>query len=224
MLSDSKVICILGPRGSGKTTLAVKLSYDEYISEGTNIVANFKLNCDYIYKSFADIVELPKDLINSNIIMDEVFVGAGSRSSLSKANIKMTEFVTQIRKRNCNAIIIAQKARLIDVNIRDQVDYIVEMTYITKGFFGVVVRDRDNWDSDNNILHTFIFDARETFKLNLFETNEIISFDKEEDDLSNGTLELMNMKALNALASRRGKRKYAHLRKKELIELIQKEE
>lgn len=224
MLSDSKLICILGKRGSAKTTLATKLVYDEMMTEGTKIVANFHLNCEFTYKSFADIVELPEDLVNANIIMDEIFVGAGSRSSLSKTNIKMTEFVTQIRKRNCNVIIIAQTARLIDINIRDQVDYIIEMTFITKGFFGVIVRDRDNWDNNSNIINSFVFDAREFFKLKIFETNEIISFDKEADDLSKGTLELMTVKALNALASRRGLVQYAHLRKKELIELIQKEE
>ena len=221
--SESQLICILGKRGSGKSTLAVKLVYDEKVNYGTRIVSNMHLNIEYEYMSFADIVKLPKSLINANIIMDEVFIGAGSRRALSKTNIKMTEFVTQIRKRNCNVIIIAQKARLIDVNIRDQVDIIVEMTKITEGFFGAVVRDRDNWDSKTNIIHEFIFDAREFFELKVFDTNEVISFGEEDDDVTKETLPLMNMKALNELAGRKGLTRYAHLRKADLIKLLEKE-
>lgn len=184
MPHDSELTVIIGPRGSGKTALMTKLAYDDYTNNGRHTIANYQLGWPFTYMTYAEIIELPDDLKDANVLLDEIFVGAGSRKSFTKSNIKMTEFVTQIRKRKCDVFYTVQKARLIDVNLRDQTDTIVETKKSLEGIFEVVVRDRHNWHNKNSIIHKFIFDARNFFKLNLYDTDEVVKFGEEVEELN----------------------------------------
>ena len=167
--------------------------YKDFINNDKKTIANYHLNWKHIFMPFETIITFPDDLYDANVCLDEIFVGGNARRFMSNNNIKLIEFLTQIRKRRCDVFITAQTARQLDAGIRDQVDYIVEMKkHIHKDtkkevplFFDVIVRDRHNWDSNTNILNEYIYDAREFASLNMYDTNEIITYNgtKRESDL-----------------------------------------
>lgn len=174
------------PRGVGKTMLMTESVYKDLLNNKRKIIANYHLYLPKEYKEYftympyEEIIKFPDELYNANICLDEIFIGANSRRSFSKENIALLEFLTQIRKRNCDVFITAQTARQIDVGIRDQIDIIVEMKkHIENGeiiplFFDVIVRDRHIWDPNLNVLNRFIYDGRKLASLNIYDTDEII--------------------------------------------------
>ena len=170
------------PRGVGKTLLMTDVGYRDYKTNNKKTIANYHLNWPHIFMPFDKIIEFPEELYDANVLVDEIFVGGNSRNFMSKNNIKLIEFLTQIRKRNCDVFITAQTARQLDVGIRDQVDIIVEMNKHKKEgeivplFFDVVVRDRHDWNEETNVLNSYIYDAREFASLKMYDTNEIITF------------------------------------------------
>jgi hypothetical protein len=129
------IIIITGGIGSGKTLTAVK----EILSRKNEVFTNFKLkNIKYTrlkqnhlfhkkkgkHKLNFDFWRSQTKKRNFDIYLDEFHNLMGSRRSMSKKNVLLSDWLSQIRKilgesEKNNLYLITQKLRRIDVNSRD---------------------------------------------------------------------------------------------------------
>jgi len=181
LYEESSVIGILGRRGHGKTTILAMLGEHDS-SNNKKVIANFYLSFPYIHMSFADIIELPEELQNATVLLDEMQVGAGAREALKKTNQTINKFITQLRKRNILLIYSTQNFMFIDKSIRSQTDYLV-ITKRTKEVnnYKVVTVDRNDFTDSpyGSVINIFNFDASDIYDRKVFNTKEIINFDDE---------------------------------------------
>ncbi len=179
---ESSVIGVLGRRGHGKTTLLALLGEHDY-SNGKKVIANFDLSFPYFRMSFADIIELPEELQDATLLLDEMQVGAGAREALKKTNQTINKFITQLRKRNILLIYSTQNFMFIDKSIRSQTDFLVvtEKT-ATNGIYKVITVDRNDFTDSafGSVINVFKFNANDLYNRNVFNTNEIVNFEDEE--------------------------------------------
>lgn len=124
-----------------------------------------------------------------SIYLDEVHNIISSRRSISKSNILMSEWVSQIRKilgdnKDCHLFLMTQTMRKIDINFRDLAHaLIVCAKFKAKGCLWI---RQDFYGSEDDYLrgHRFlrkIFNANRYFKM--YNTKEMVSFSDAGDDL-----------------------------------------
>lgn len=175
-MSDTYVVGILGPKGSGKTVLLAYLLYRDSLA-GRPIVSNFHLAFDHIQKDFSELVKLPDFLQNATVGYDEFHIAVDSRRSTSKSNIAFDTFLSQIRKRDCILYYTTQIFLKLDVRVREQTDILILPTENDGEIFSYEVRDRFS----GNLLNTLNLNMKPVFEANLYNTKEIILFDNEEE-------------------------------------------
>ena len=179
---ESAVVGILGRRGHGKTTLLALIGEDDYNS-GKLVITNFWVSYPHIEMSYSDIVLLPKVLQNATVLLDEMQVGAGSRTALKKTNQDINRFITQLRKRNIVLYYTTQKFKFVDKDVRDQTDYIIttERTDL-ENEYKVIVFDRNDFEDSafGSVINVYTFDATDIYDRKLFDTKQLISFGKDD--------------------------------------------
>ena len=115
---------VVGRRGSGKT-LFLTYTADYLSKSGKLVVANFHLfDIDYQYMSFKDIYKNLNDLYDCILMLDEGHVGSDAYDFFRKNTRKLTDFITQIRKRHIEIWTTTQIFKQLTKRFRDQVDYI----------------------------------------------------------------------------------------------------
>ena len=176
IIEESSVIGILGERGHGKSVILTKLGYNDYLV-GKKIVANYHLNFPHIYMTFEEIIELPEELEDCTLLLDEFQVGAGARKALSNANTSINKFITQLRKRNIMLYYATQHIRFVDIDVRTQTNFVIFIRKIDKSIFDVKFVDR--WMPTAPPINHFTWDATDFFEKKLYDTKEIISFGKD---------------------------------------------
>lgn len=168
------IYAIIGDRGAGKTALMTHLLFQDS-EAGIPVVSNYRLYFHHTYMSLKEIAELPESIQDSTIGIDEFQIGADSRSAMSKANMQLTKFVTQLRKRNCVLYFTTQRFNLIDKRIRDQVDYTMMISNVsTKREPDIsLLQTFDRWTGE--MVGEKVFYLKKAFSL--YNTNEIIEFE-----------------------------------------------
>lgn len=179
------IYAVLGDRGAGKTTIMTFTAYKEYMEQGRKIVCNYKLNFppsptggEVINMSLAEVVELPDEIDGALLLLDEFHLIVNSRKIFSKSNEKYIRLVTQLRKRKIDFFFATQRLRMVDVQIRDQVNFLMISEPLGNNKFRIILIDK--WTEE--ILNTYDFDATKFFKANLFDTDEIIDTGQKELD------------------------------------------
>lgn len=175
------IVLYKGARGKGKTLSMVKDGYAYYCA-GFKILRNFE--CSYgKYIDNDDILDLSKDSgINDCVLMiDEIQIFFDSRQSIRKENIRFSNFVQQIRKRNVIILCTTQYSNTIDLRLRQHLDIIAfpnfkkdkdicEVTYMD------LTRMQDNdlitGAEPQPMLVRIIFDAKPIYKM--YDTGEMI--------------------------------------------------
>lgn len=162
---------ILGPRGGGKSYFII-----EILKNSTRqIYSNFKLKFkNYNHLRLIDLLWLPKHI---ELVMDEFYSIADSRSSMSYINVLASYIAFQLRKTDTQIYITAQQLKSIDVRYRDEWDYVVfcervknESPNWRKWDFGYRIYDKRTKRSSK---HLVLYDyAKKSF--HLYDTNEII--------------------------------------------------
>lgn len=122
------LINIFGGLGSGKTLLAVIMLQKAY-ERGKNIYANIWVeNAQPIsLKEFMTFAFPP----NTVILLDEVYILAESRLSMSDTNLILSHIIFQSRKKGLDIITTAQLRRAVDVRLRSLSD--IDILAIRKG-------------------------------------------------------------------------------------------
>lgn len=169
---------ILGQRGGGKTLLMTHLAYMDYEINKSLIVSNYHLNFDYKYMTLSELAELPDWLKDATVCLDEIQVGADSRSVFAKGNKSISTLATQLRKRNITLYYTTQLLGQVDKRLREQTDYIIITKPLDKnkpGWFRLEIYDKRT----DFILGEKFFWGKETFQL--YNTNEVILYEGEKD-------------------------------------------
>ena len=120
------MICTFeGVQGSGKSTAAVAMAFEESKKTGKLIYSNDHLNCDS-YRHFDTAVFVEKivgeELEDMILLTDEMYQMADSRSSQTKLNKLWTYFAVQTRKRGVDMYICTHHLDHIDLRLRRAVD------------------------------------------------------------------------------------------------------
>jgi len=179
MKVESPIIAVVGNKGAGKTLFLTYIAEYSHLIEKRKVFSNFELNhipyYDFDYKM---LLELPDDMENGVILMDETQMGADAYDFLSKKSKAITTLATQLRKRNLDLYMTTQRFTFIAKRLRDLTDFIFAMEVakdynndIIKGVANVEVYDRNDI-FDETPIKTFIFDGRNFF--NHYNTDEVI--------------------------------------------------
>ncbi len=197
------IILLLGGIGSGKTISAVK----EIITNKDHFaVTNFELNLPkekYYRLKLSDILNEKETLDKKkkyltinwdfwesvrkkhkhfSIYLDEVHNIIHSRTSMSKRNVLMSKWISQIRKilsdnRYNHIYLISQTIRKIDVDFRELAQIIIRCRKIKKNKKVYIVRDYfngiDAFYSNHRAART-VFISNKFFKY--YNTNEMVKF------------------------------------------------
>ena len=185
IILESCIWAVVGRRGSGKSTILASTAEVDF-SVGKTIVSNFHLSFDHRRITFDELLDFPEWLRDATIVFDEFQVAVGARNALRNTNKDINHFITQLRKRNLVLYYGTQNFKFMDIDVRDQTDYILYTEAVDRedddnNEFKVIIVDRnDHTDSTyGTVINSFIWDATELFKRNIFNTNEIINFGKE---------------------------------------------
>ncbi len=197
MYNNSDIIGVIGDRGTGKTALTVGWAIT-YINQGFNIFTNIILfenaknkryylktgDLKYIlqhpnYYYIPDLVKyistFPDELKNGYVILDEAHVGGDAYNFLRTDVQGLTQFITQIRKRNLTFIFITQVFASVVKRLRQQTNYIFEVYKVKynneylKGHSEVRVYDVRNF---YKLVSNKIYDNSKYF--DYYDTNQVI--------------------------------------------------
>ena len=120
------ILSLEGVQGTGKTTAAVALAYEEHENSGIKIISNDHLNIqDFTHFSlewFLENLAEGSELEDCILILDEMYQIADSRSSQTKLNKLFTYFIVQTRKRGVHLYICTHHLDHIDLRLRRAVD------------------------------------------------------------------------------------------------------
>lgn len=113
-----------GLMGSGKTTAAIALAYEEWKENGIKVISNDHLNFDSTHFDIAWFLEhlVDAEMENCILFLDEMYQIADSRSSATKLNKLFTYFIVQSRKRGVDIYICTHHLDHIDLRLRRAVD------------------------------------------------------------------------------------------------------
>jgi AAA15 family ATPase/GTPase len=118
---------IFGPQGSGKSFLAMLLVRSLQLKfSNLHIYTNMNARGDNI-NVISDLGDMPLDRNQLKVlIVDEAYFTLDSRNSNSKNNRVFSKVFAYFRKANVVlTIFITHRPRMIDVNIREQLDYVI---------------------------------------------------------------------------------------------------
>ena len=123
-LKRSTIMLIIGKRGSGKTSLGMKLlelfRYDAERKCHVVGYANTKLP-----KWIKKIDSIEKAPENAVVLIDEGAIGYFSRDSMQAANKMLSKIMTIARHKNLTVIIITQNSAMLDINVLRLADTLV---------------------------------------------------------------------------------------------------
>lgn len=129
-------IGVFGQQGGGKTFLSMLLArmFQKQYPQ-IQIYTNINTDGENI-NVISDFDEIPLDPTQPKIlIIDEAMFTIDSRSSSSKQNVTLTKFFAFLRKLNFVMTIFAtHRYGMLDVRIRDQLDYVIMSRRNTNNF------------------------------------------------------------------------------------------
>jgi hypothetical protein len=172
------IAAIIGDRGSGKTCFMTFLAV-KYHKEGRKIFTNYTLhNIPHTKITLKQMSELPDELTNAVILMDELHMGVDSYDFMKSSSKAFYTFATQLRKRKVAWYYTTQIFTQVAKRIRNQTDYLITMENTKKEhIFKANVYDRKNF---NDLINHFTFDGSDYF--DEYDTDEVIQFGDEGGD------------------------------------------
>lgn len=171
-------IAIVGDFGGGKTLLLTFFGLIYHSQEKMNIFANYDLfGVDFRKVTFQEVSKMPDWLKDGVLLLDEVQVGADSYNFFAQDVKQITQFITQIRKRNIILIVTSQRLNFIAKRIRQLINFYIEVRAMNK----------------KGLIEVKTFDVAEGLKLNsvkylnlksiykFYNTNEVVSNIRTKD-------------------------------------------
>jgi len=186
-MMQNPIFCIIGERGAGKTLCATALvvSYTEV--DKMKAITNYKTfgikNCEN--RAFSWIKSHLDEINDTVLVIDEAHVGADAYEFFHSGVKALTDWITQIRKRNVTLFVITQRFETLAKRLREQVNYIIQVTETeVVGQPLVEIFDRGKAVGDD-FVRDFILKGRQYF--NKYDTNEIITDSTDDEKVKNPT-------------------------------------
>lgn len=130
--NNNTVVTYCGGRGSGKT-LSMSTEGAFALIGGNNVFSNYPISFTYdgeLYKSnvvdFITLYNMDKSVHDGFVLLDEVNLWVGSRSSMTTGNKLLAAWIQLIRKRNLSVRFTTQIFMSIDKMLREQTDFTVQ--------------------------------------------------------------------------------------------------
>jgi len=163
------ISCIVGDFGSGKTLFMTYLAYLN--KDHRRVFANYHLkDIPYTHIDISDLATFRDDLRNAIVLLDEGQVGANAYDIFKKDVRDISQFITQIRKRNIIMFWSTQRFRRVALPLRELTKYFYEMQPTeVDGISHVKIFDIDN---GYEFIKEFMFNGIPMF--NKYDTEEII--------------------------------------------------
>jgi hypothetical protein len=176
---ESPIVAIVGNKGTGKTLMLCYLGERAYYKQNRRVYANFHLTkIPYQKFDFEMLAELPEEMENGIILMDEAHMGADAYEFLSKKSKSITTLATQLRKRKLELYMTTQRFTFISKRLRDLTDFIYTTSLYMdhegnaiRGVANVEIYDRNDPFYDIP-LKKFVFDGRKWF--GHYNTSEVV--------------------------------------------------
>jgi len=172
------ITAIVGRRGFGKTAMMTAIGIKCY-QEDYPIFANYHLEIPYTYMTLQELAELPPNLHDCVVLMDEFHMGADAYDFFIKRTRDITKLVTQIRKRRITFFFTTQYLSQVAKRIRDQVDYIYMMRPQGNGVFTAYITD-PHLPYEHQIINVITEDLKPIFPF--YDTDEMIDVDGSTND------------------------------------------
>lgn len=123
-----------GWKGAGKSLSATKFIYEEWykgnqhpLNDGTRGVIDIYHNGGLMFGEKFNLRKfINMEYSNCMIFIDEFHIYANPRRAMSFMNVIMSDNMLQLRKMNVNMCIATHHMGLVDVNIRQQIDYHIQ--------------------------------------------------------------------------------------------------
>lgn len=180
------IIGVIGDRGSGKTLFMTKEAFFCYLNN-KQVYSNYRLN----FKSNENKLK-PKlikndffrnfekyNLKNVSLFLDEIYVYIDSRNSGSSINKIMSYFFNQTRKTGVDLYYSTQFFSQVDKRLRFNTEKFVTPKIIKdknkNSYLLVKICNRDL-----KILNEYIIKCSALFNAKLYDTDEIVRFNKEK--------------------------------------------
>ena len=173
-------IAIVGDFGGGKTLLLTFFGLIYHSQENMNIFANYDLyGVDFRKITFEEVSKMPLWLKDGVLLLDEVQVGADSYNFFAQDVKQITQFITQIRKRNIILIVTSQRLNFIAKRIRQLINFYIEVKAMNK----------------RGLIQVKTFDVAEGLKLNnerYLNLKSIYKFYNTSEVIGNIKTEVLN--------------------------------
>ena len=169
------IYVVVGPMGSGKTTLVTAMGVTSYLLDGTNIFSNYRLaNIPYTYfhpSEFVDLME-SEELKHATVLLDEAYLLMDSRASGAKINRLFAAFAYQARKRDVDLFIATHHTGHVDLRIRRA------MTYRWRPRFNPATNVITVYSKNIEISYVRRFQVQADRFWKYFDTNEVLELPK----------------------------------------------
>ena len=147
----------IGDKGAGKTSFATFWAKQEYLA-GKHVVLNYAVKFPHTEMTIDEMAELPDELVDSIVVIDEGLIAANARSVMSKSNNQLIKLVRQLRKMRSKILLVSQKYRDVDLQIREDADFIIMM------------KPEDRYSDTNRYFYYRVFDQKEITPQNRWGT------------------------------------------------------
>ena len=173
---QSPICALIGNKGSGKTLYLTYVGFTAH-QEGRKVYSNYDLyNIPYEKVNEKVLTNLPEELNNGVILLDEAHMIADAYEHLSKNSRAMTTLSTQLRKRNLDLWITTQRFNFLPRRIRQLTDFIITLQNVYD--FGELIKGHSKVkiymaDDKNKPVLTYNIDLTDFF--DMYDTNQVIT-------------------------------------------------
>lgn len=172
------IIAIVGRRGQGKSALATYRAFQAH-QKGIEVHANYELK--FPFKRYIDM----KNIQNACVVLDEGYIYADARRSMSNANVFISQAIAQCRKNRNTLYFVTQSTGWLDQRIRWSFD-IIDMckAYNTHGKRKIFDHEKIAFvnvirtiNFEKPLISVYRFYPNRAGVFNLYDTYEVIEKD-----------------------------------------------
>ncbi len=176
------IIAIIGRRGQGKSALATYRAVQAH-RKGIEVYSNYMLRIPY--KQYIDM----KYISNACVILDEGYIYADARRSMSNANVFLSRSLAQCRKNKNTLYFVTQSLSWLDQRVRSNFDMIdICRAYNTQGRRKLFDHERVGWVNVTRVINSiekpiisgYRFYPQRAGVFDLYDTYEIIEKDRKD--------------------------------------------
>ena len=185
MILQNNIFTFIWKRGAGKTMLAsIFGNMEEYKIVYSNFTLQYKDKKVINFEDFDLYKKIDEnDLSKKILLFDEWWINANSRNFQSTINKLLSFFIFISRKFNIDVVFITQDFETIDINIRRQTDYLIDVEGGLPRYIQYSVYNLKKW-VPKTLRWTYTIDALRALKLFYikYDTRDLSGFDKKMKD------------------------------------------